>query len=118
MSSKNKLLSLVKHFRNLGDLSVHEQHLHDTLKVDGLHIKQEENHREILRQARWMFNIVCLQMLASSIVNIVGIYLLLSGQAPKGIVTSVVGLASYIAPTCCLRQVEKANNRLLQASFQ
>jgi hypothetical protein len=117
MNIKNKLFSLMQLFRNPGGSYVREQYLHKALKVDSFRIKQEENHREILRQARWTFNIVFLQMLASSIVNIVGIYLLLSGQSPEGIVTSVVGVASYIAPTCCLRQVEKANNRLLQASL-
>lgn len=82
------------------------------ISIEDLKDNERKIRQELLRQARWSFNLAIFSMFISSVISIAGICLLLSGKGKEGALTAIGGLASYIVPANCLSLTEKANNRI------
>ena len=67
---------------------------------------------ERLRQAKISFNVAIAVISISTIVNILGVSLLLSGKVSTGVATTTGGLASNIISIQLIKLTRNANNRL------
>jgi len=65
--------------------------------------------KERLRQAHYSFNLALIATSVSTCISLIGAGLLMTGKLPKGMVTTVGGLASS---ACCIRFAKDANDRL------
>ena len=65
--------------------------------------------QERLRQAHHSFNLALGMTAACAFISLVGVGLLLSGEAAEGTATAAVGIASSVR---CLQLAKDANNRL------
>lgn len=65
--------------------------------------------QERLRQARWSFNVALSMTVACAVISLIGVVLLLSGNATEGTVAAAVGFASSVR---CLQLAKDSNDRL------
>lgn len=68
-----------------------------------------EAQREMLRQARWSFNLYFVAIAASTLIGVVGGGLLLSGKTTEGVVTTAAGLG---AGTYCSQLSKDSQEKL------
>lgn len=75
-------------------------------------VTEQDLRRELLRQARLSFNSALVLIAASSLISIIGVGLLLSGQTSRGTAATAGGLASKAVSVRLLKLAKDSSDRL------